>query len=98
MKPKTGIDVSTPTASNRPYGSSRVASIDAARGSAMLFVCLAHFTNSYFFLNGRGDIGSNLVALGMLASPTFGIVSGLVAGCLPLGPCELRPPRVPDRL
>jgi len=79
MKPKMEINVSTPTASNRPYGSSRVASIDAARGSAMLFVCLAHFTNSYFFLNGWKDIGSKLVAIVMLASPTFVTFSGLVA-------------------
>jgi uncharacterized membrane protein len=66
----------------RPYGSSRVASIDAARGAAMLFVCLAHFTNAYFFLNGRGEIGVNLVVIGMIASPTFVTVSGLVAGFL----------------
>jgi uncharacterized membrane protein len=72
----------TPARHARPHGSSRVASIDAARGTAMLFVCLAHFTNSYFFLNGREDIGGNLVAIGMVASPTFVAVSGLVAGFL----------------
>jgi uncharacterized membrane protein len=76
------IDLSMPTAPNRPYGSSRVASIDAARGSAMLFVCLAHFTNVYFFLNGKEDIGIYLVLIGMVASPTFVTVSGLVAGFL----------------
>src|SRR4051812_29296256 len=64
------------------HTSSRVASIDAARGTAMLFVCLSHFTNSYFFLNGREDLGTNLVAIGMVASPTFVTVSGLVAGFL----------------
>ena len=66
----------------RSYASSRVASIDAARGAAMLFVCLAHFTNAYFFLNGKGDIGVNLVVIGMIASPTFVTVSGFVAGFL----------------
>jgi hypothetical protein len=48
----------------------------------MLFVCLAHFTNAYFFLNGKGEIGVNLVVIGMIASPTFVTVSGLVAGFL----------------
>lgn len=48
----------------------------------MLFVCLAHFTNSYFFLNGQERIGDHLVAIGMLASPTFVTMSGLVAGFL----------------
>jgi uncharacterized membrane protein len=74
--------VRTPAVTNHRHSSSRVASIDAARGSAMLFVCLAHFTNSYFFLNGQERIGDHLVAIGMLASPTFVIVSGLVAGFL----------------
>jgi uncharacterized membrane protein len=72
----------SPAPHTLPHGSSRVASIDAARGTAMLFVCLAHFTNSYFFLNGREDIGGNLVVIGMIASPTFVAVSGLVAGFL----------------
>ena len=48
----------------------------------MLFVCLAHFTNSYFFLNGEEGIGRNLVVIGMIASPTFVTMSGLVAGFL----------------
>ena len=77
-----GSDLQIPAATKRPYASSRVASIDSARGAAMLFVCLAHFTNAYFFLNGRGDIGIDLVLIGMLASPTFVTVSGLVAGFL----------------
>lgn len=72
----------TPAAIRLRDSPSRVASIDAARGSAMLFVCLAHFTNSYFFQNGQEWIGDKLVAIGMLASPTFVIVSGLVAGFL----------------
>lgn len=77
-----GEYVRTPPAIKLRDSSSRVASIDAARGAAMLFVCLAHFTNSYFFQNGQERIGDKLVAIGMLASPTFVIVSGLVAGFL----------------
>ena len=64
------------------YASSRVGSIDAARGAAMLFVCLAHFSGAYFFDAGAGDTGEYLILIGMLASPTFVTVSGLVAGFL----------------
>lgn len=78
----TGGFLRQPPAATLRVSSSRVASIDAARGSAMLFVCLAHFTNSYFFQNGQERIGGELVAIGMLASPTFVMVSGLVAGFL----------------
>jgi uncharacterized membrane protein len=78
----SGEYVRTPAATKLRDSSSRVASIDAARGSAMMFVCLAHFTNSYFFLNGQERIGDKLVTIGMLASPTFVTISGLVAGFL----------------
>jgi uncharacterized membrane protein len=64
------------------YASSRIASIDAARGAAMLFVCLAHFSNAYFFVSGADAMGMYLVIVGMIASPTFVTVSGLVAGFL----------------
>ena len=64
------------------YAASRVASIDAARGAAMLFVCLAHFANAYFFVSGADAMGMYLVVIGMIASPTFVTVSGLVAGFL----------------
>jgi uncharacterized membrane protein len=64
------------------YGASRVASIDAARGAAMLFVCLAHFADAYQFVSGADASGMYLVLIGMVASPTFVIVSGLVAGFL----------------
>ena len=72
------------TMPNVKWGSptARVASIDSARGAAMLFVCLAHFTNTYFFLNGHDEAGAYLVSIGMIASPTFVTVSGLVAGFL----------------
>ena len=63
------------------YGASRIAAIDAARGAAMLFVCLAHFDNAYQALS-NSTAGSYLVILGMVASPTFVTVSGLVAGFL----------------
>jgi len=82
FRPEMVSMVRTLVVTKLPDRSARVASIDAARGSAMLFVCLAHFTNSYFFLNGHEGIGNHLIAIGMLASPTFVTVSGLVAGFL----------------
>lgn len=62
--------------------SSRLASIDAARGAAMLFVCLSHFAASYHFAANAvaGETGDYLRAVGMVASPTFVVVSGMVAG------------------
>ena len=64
------------------HESSRIASIDSARGAAMLFVCLAHFANAYFFVSGADAMGMYLVIVGFIASPTFVTVSGLVAGFL----------------
>jgi len=46
----------------------------------MVFVCLAHFASSYAFPAGAGEVGRYLVAIGMVASPTFVAVSGMVAG------------------
>jgi len=66
----------------KPYGASRIAAIDAARGATMLFVCLAHFADSYQFTSGADTSGIYLVMIGMIASPTFVTVSGLVAGFL----------------
>lgn len=48
----------------------------------MLFVCLAHFADSYQFTSGADTSGGYLVIMGMIASPTFVTVSGLVAGFL----------------
>src|SRR5438105_3196553 len=65
--------------------SERVGSIDAARGAAMLFVCLAHFTNSYHFVSGSEVTqvtGAYILAIAMLASPSLILVSGSVTGFL----------------
>ena len=57
--------------------------LDAARGAAMLFVLLSHFGTAYF---SRGEADrfweGVLIRIGMIASPTFTIVSGLVLGYL----------------
>lgn len=76
---EVGSERSMKTASRNSF---RVASIDAARGAAMLFVCLAHFANAYHFLLGEDTTGTLLVTIGMIASPTFVTVSGTVAGFL----------------
>jgi uncharacterized membrane protein len=59
-----------------------VGSIDAARGAAMLFVFLSHFTAAYFWPNGPFELASYLSTASMVASPTFVIVSGMVIGFL----------------
>ncbi|HKW49355.1 MAG TPA: acyltransferase family protein [Gemmatimonadaceae bacterium] len=60
---------------------SRVEAIDMVRGTAMLFVCLAHFSGAY--LAPRGISSSELFAIvSMIASPSFMIISGMTAGFL----------------
>ena len=60
---------------------SRVEAIDMARGTAMLFVCLAHFSGAY--LAPHSIAYSELFAIvSMIASPSFMIISGMTAGFL----------------
>jgi hypothetical protein len=57
---------------------SRWGAIDAVRGSAMAFVCVSHFAMTYF---PPGDPrGRWLRWVGMVATPTFVMLSGLVVG------------------
>jgi uncharacterized membrane protein len=58
----------------------RLRSIDAVRGTAMLFVFLAHFTAVYLWQVGELDLASDLTLVSMIASPTFVLVSGLMIG------------------
>ena len=58
----------------------RFGSIDAVRGTAMLFVCIAHFTAIYLWRTGARELASYLGTVGMIASPTFVIVSGMMVG------------------
>ncbi len=62
----------------------RLKNLDAARGAAMVLVCLSHFTQVYL---ARASTGATarlgyLYALGMIASPTFVAISGTVLGLL----------------
>ena len=58
----------------------RIGSIDAVRGTAMIFVCLAHFTGIYLWSAGARGLASYLGTVGMIASPTFVAVSGMMVG------------------
>jgi len=75
-------ELTTPRRSHSSHESSRLASLDSARGAAMLFVCIAHFANSYLYAAGAGRAGTDLATIGMLASPTFVTVSGMVTGLM----------------
>jgi uncharacterized membrane protein len=64
----------------------RLQALDAARGTAMLLVCLSHFGSTYFRdmpLHLREKL--LIVRIGMIASPTFVILSGLLLGLLLVG-------------
>src|SRR5438105_13904726 len=58
----------------------RLDSIDAVRGTAMLFVFLAHFTGIYLWRTGARELASYLSLVSMIASPTFVAVSGMLVG------------------
>src|SRR5215510_14601548 len=45
--------------------------LDIARGCAMLFVCLSHFSSVYLLVHKETFAANVLSAVGMLASPTF---------------------------
>ncbi|MCC6397965.1 MAG: DUF1624 domain-containing protein, partial [Bacteroidetes bacterium] len=58
----------------------RISAIDAARGSAMLFVFFSHFVEVFF---RRHDVPVGLSYLiTMIASPAFIVISGLMLGVL----------------
>lgn len=60
----------------------RIHAFDATRGLALLFVCLAHFGSGYFNLNGMEDQTFVVWRVGMVASPLFIILSGIMLGFL----------------
>jgi uncharacterized membrane protein len=77
-------DDHSPLALRRPgvRGAQRIRGVDAARGAAMLFACLAHFGEGFF--TPRHDVSSmfRLDYIGMVASPTFMLLSGAMLGLL----------------
>src|SRR5215831_781836 len=59
--------------------------LDVSRGTAMLFVLLSHFSFTYF--PTQSDLTpTTLRLIGMIASPTFMIINGVLVGFL----CQVR--------
>jgi uncharacterized membrane protein len=61
---------------------SRVPALDAARGAAMVFVCISHFANAYLVPAGAPRVAGFMTSIAMVATPTFIVVSGLLVGYL----------------
>jgi uncharacterized membrane protein len=59
-----------------------VQALDAARGAAMVLVCVSHFANAYLAPAGAARQASWMTAIAMIATPTFVLVSGLLMGYL----------------
>lgn len=60
----------------------RLPAIDAARGAAMVFVCLSHFATKYVAPAGSEAAGVWLRFASHVASPMFFIISGAMVGYL----------------
>jgi uncharacterized membrane protein len=60
----------------------RSRALDATRGTAMIFVLLSHFGLTYFGQNGQDHLQDLLERVGKVASPTFIVLSGMMAGFL----------------
>lgn len=67
---------------NKMTDNKRIVAIDAGRGAAMLFVFLSHFAEVYFQNNHQQAILEKCWHIGMVASPTFMLISGIVLGYL----------------
>ena len=67
---------------SRATGERRLVSIDAARGVAMLLVCLSHFSMMYWreAEGSAASISIWLTAVAMIATPTFLLISGTMLG------------------
>lgn len=60
----------------------RLRAIDAARGAAMVFVCLAHFATKFVAPAGGQAAATWLSFISHIASPMFFIISGAMVGYL----------------
>ena len=63
-----------------PARAGRLETLDATRGLAMLFVCLSHMAEAVFFMTGKSLLLGLAIAVSMIASPTFMLISGMVLG------------------
>jgi uncharacterized membrane protein len=71
-----------PPTSDVVTASDRLRGIDAGRGAAMLFVCLSHFAVNFFKQPNHEATRTAAWYFGMVASPTFMLISGMMAGLL----------------
>lgn len=71
-----------------PNGRSRQTALDATRGLAMLLVCISHF-GLYFRFAGSEASRWRAELIGLPASPTFVLLSGILLGLL----CQQQPER-----
>src|SRR5690349_11865272 len=62
--------------------STRLRFLDAARGTAMLFVLLSHFGAVFFRSSARSLWAVAFTRVGMIASPAFILISGVLLGVL----------------
>jgi uncharacterized membrane protein len=60
--------------------SARLRFLDASRGVTMFFVFLSHFAWLYFSAPEQQEWRNGLIRIGMIATPTFVILSGMVLG------------------
>jgi hypothetical protein len=65
---------------NARPGAARLQFLDASRGVTMFFVLLSHFASTYFVAPEVAGWRWFLVRLGMVATPTFVILSGVLLG------------------
>lgn len=75
------MTVSPFVAETRTNHRGRIPAIDAARGAAMILVCLSHFGTAYMREDAPRGI-ELFFAASMVASPTFVFISGMMLGLL----------------
>jgi len=63
---------------HRAPGNKRILTLDAARGAAMLFACLAHF--AWWMENAYPSLSMLMAMTGMVATPAFMVLSGSMIG------------------
>lgn len=62
----------------RAHGNERILTLDAARGTAMLLACLAHF--AWWMEAAYPSLALKLATIGLVATPAFMVLSGSMIG------------------
>jgi uncharacterized membrane protein len=74
------MEASTPLPKHAPSAAPRSGDLDAARGAAMVLVCLSHFTSAFFPSTDLPGPRQWLGIITLVASPTFVLLSGILLG------------------